>query len=95
MCLSVLASFISARRAIFLLWVFDNDRLSAAFPNGVVGWLGVVLLPWTTLAYAVCDSPLGGGVTGLGWFIVILGFLCDLGSYGSSDRARRQRSASY
>ena len=28
-------------------------------------------------------------------FIVILGFLVDLGSYGGSDRARRQRSAGY
>lgn len=29
------------------------------------------------------------GVTGFEWFIVILAFLIDLGSYASRDRARR------
>lgn len=100
MCLIVLASFISARLAIFLIWLFDNERMSAAMPSGIVGLLGFFLLPWTTLAYTVCFSFTVGpapdaGVTGIGWFIVILGFLADLGSYGSSDRARRQRAASY
>jgi hypothetical protein len=94
MCLIVLASFISARLAIFLLWLFDNDRMSMAMPSGLVGLLGFFLLPWTTLAYAVCYAPTGG-VTGLGWFIVILGFLVDISSYGGSDRARRRRANAY
>lgn len=94
MCLIVLASFISARLAIFLLWVFDNERLTMAMPSGIVGLLGFFLLPWTTLAYAVCYAPTGG-VSGLGWFIVVLGFLADIGAYGSSDRARRSRAAAY
>jgi len=94
MCLIVLASFISARLAIFLVWLFDNERLTLAMPSGLVGLLGFFLLPWTMLAYAVCYAPIGG-VTGFGWFIVALGFLADLGSYGSSDRARRRRSGAY
>lgn len=94
MCLIVLASFISARLAIFLVWLFDNERLSMAMPSGLVGLLGFFLLPWTMLAYVVCYAPIGG-VSGFGWFIVALGFLADLGSYGSSDRARRQRSGAY
>ena len=92
MCLIVLASFISARLAIFLLWLFDNDRMSMAMPSGFVGLLGFLFLPWTMLAYVVCYAPIVG-VGGFGWFIVILGFLVDLGSYGSSDRARRRRDA--
>ncbi len=94
MCLIVLASFISARLAIFLTWLFNNDQLTLAMPSGVVGVLGFLFLPWTTLAYTYCYAPIGG-VQGLGWFIVILAFLVDLGSYGSSDRARRRRSNAY
>lgn len=94
MCLIVLASFISARLAIFLIWLFDNERMTMAMPSGIVGLLGFFLLPWTTLAYVVCYAPIVG-VGGIGWFIVILGFLADLGSYGSSDRARRQRAGGY
>lgn len=94
MCLIVLASFISARLAIFLLWLFDNARMSAAMPSFIVAALGFLLLPWTTLAYAVCYAPVRG-VSGIGWFIVVLGFLVDLGVYGQGDRTRRARNAAY
>jgi hypothetical protein len=98
MCLIALATFISARLAIFLTWIFQNERMTAAMPSGLVGVLGFLFLPWTTLAYTWCYAYTPGvsanaGVTGIGWFIVILAFLVDLGSYGSSDRYRRQRYA--
>jgi hypothetical protein len=52
--------------------------------------LGFFLLPWTTLAYAVMWSVGTHGVTGFEWFIVILAFLFDLGSYAESRRGRWQ-----
>ena len=50
--------------------------------------IGFFLLPWTTLAYAVMWSS-SNHVTGFEWFIVILGFVFDVGSYarGSSYRS--------
>lgn len=92
MCLIVLATFISARLAIFLTWLFNNEQLTRAMPSGLVGVLGFLFLPWTTLAYTYCYAPVQG-VQGLGWFIVILAFFVDLGSYGSSDRYRRNRTS--
>jgi len=50
--------------------------------------LGFFLLPWTTLAYAAMWSS-SNRVSGFEWFIVILAFVIDLGSYMSRDRARR------
>ncbi len=50
-------------------------------------FLGFFLLPWTTLAYAVMWSS-SDGVVGFEWFIVILAFFIDLGSYGVSQRSR-------
>ena len=51
--------------------------------------LGFFLLPWTTLAYAVMWGAGRNGVDGLEWFIVILAFVFDLGSYASGGRERR------
>jgi hypothetical protein len=50
--------------------------------------LGFFLLPWTTLAYAAMWSS-SRRVSGFVWYIVILAFVIDLGSYASRDRARR------
>jgi hypothetical protein len=47
--------------------------------------LGFFLLPWTTLAYAVMWSS---GSNGVEWFIVILAFAFDLGSYSQGRRRR-------
>ena len=74
--------------ALFALWLF-SDMLSRAFESWIVPFLGFFLLPWTTLAYAVMWSVGTNGVTGFEWFIVILAFFFDLGSYAEGRRERR------
>ena len=90
-CLLALVSMISPRLAIFALWLF-TDRLSVAFESFWICLLGFFLLPWTTLAWAVVYAPVRG-VTGFGWFLVILGFVVDLGTHTGGAEARRQRAA--
>jgi hypothetical protein len=63
--------------------------LSRAFESWIVPFLGFFLLPWTTLAYAVMWSVGTNGVTGFEWFLVILAFFVDLGSYAEGRRERR------
>ena len=87
-CLVVLLAFISPRLALFAIFLF-SDLLSRAFDSWFVPLLGFFLLPWTTLAYAVMWSASSNQVTGFEWFIVILGFVIDLGSYASRGQARR------
>ncbi len=87
-CLVVLLAFISPRLALFAIFLF-SDLLSRAFDSWFVPLLGFFLLPWTTLAYAVMWSASSNQVTGFEWFIVILAFVVDLGSYASRGRARR------
>jgi hypothetical protein len=89
-CLVALAAFLSPRFAIFLLWVFDNNRMSAAFNSFWIALLGFIFLPWTTLAWAVAYAPVRG-VTGFGWFLVGFAFLCDIGTHVASAQARRSR----
>ncbi|MGE5336162.1 MAG: hypothetical protein ACM3JL_01935 [Nitrososphaerota archaeon] len=86
-CLVVLLAFLSPRLALFAIFLF-SDLLSRAFDSWLVPLLGFFLLPWTTLAYAVMWSS-SDGVHGFEWFIVILAFVFDLGSYASRNRARR------
>ena len=88
-CLLALVAAISPRLVIFLLWVF-SDRLTIAFHSGWEGIIGFILLPYTTLFYALVYSA-GKGVDSFGWFIVALGVVLDLSSHAFSSRARRRR----
>lgn len=72
-----------------MLWLF-SDLLSRAFDSWLVPFLGFFLLPWTTLAYAAMWSS-SHRVDGFEWFIVILAFVIDLGSYLRGSRERRAR----
>ncbi len=73
-----------------MLWLF-SDLLSRAFESWFVPFLGFFVLPWTTLAYAVMWSS-SNGVKGFEWFIVVLAFLIDLGSYAKESRRRTARA---
>jgi hypothetical protein len=90
-CFVILFALISPRLALFVLWLFTN-LLSRAFESWIVPFLGFFLLPWTTLAYAAMWSS-SNGVNGFEWFIVILAFLFDLGSYAQGGRRRREATA--
>ncbi|HEY5053120.1 MAG TPA: hypothetical protein VII45_06885 [Solirubrobacterales bacterium] len=85
-CLVVLFAFLSPRLALFALFLF-SDLLSRAFESWFVPFVGFFLLPWTTLAYAVMWSS-SNRVAGFEWFIVILAFVIDLGSYAKEGRRR-------
>jgi hypothetical protein len=90
-CLFVLAAIISPRFGVFLLWLF-TDRMSDAFNSFWLALIGFIFLPWTTLAWAIAYAP-RAGVTGFGWFVVILAFLGDLTTHVGSAQARRSRAA--
>jgi hypothetical protein len=88
-CLIALIALLSPRLALFFIFLFSN-LLSRAFDSWALPLLGFFLLPWTTLAYALMWDTGTHKVTGFEWFLVVLGFLFDLGSY---DRGRSYRSS--
>jgi hypothetical protein len=90
-CLVAIAAMLSPRLAVFLLWLF-TDRMDAAFNSGWIALLGWLFLPWTTLAWAIAYAP-RSGVSGFGWFVVILAFVVDLMTHVGAAQARRQRAA--
>jgi len=90
-CLVVLLAFLSPRLALFVLFLF-TDLLSHAFDSWILPFLGFFLLPWTTLAYAVMWDVGSNKVSGFEWFVVVLAFIVDIGSYMRGERTRSARS---
>jgi len=85
-CVLLLVAFVGPRLGLFILWLF-SDYLSRAFDSFLVPFLGFLVLPWTTLAYAVAQNSFGG-VHDLGLILVILGVLADVGALGGGTRRR-------
>jgi len=87
-CVVSLLVFIGPRLAGIAWFFYDTARWNAAFSSILWPIAGLLFLPWTTLAY-VLMSP--GGVSGLQWLVVALGFLIDIGSIGGGGYSRQRR----
>ena len=90
-CIVALIGMAAPRFAIFLLWLF-SDRMAIAFNGFIEAFLGFLLLPFTTLFFALVYAPVGG-VSGFGWLIVAFGLALDISSYTSGAKAQRDRAA--
>jgi hypothetical protein len=88
-CLLALLGALSPRLALVLVWLLTN-LVDRAFSSFVVPLLGLIFLPFTTLFYVLAYRP-GVGLSGLGWAVVVIGVLLDLGGYGSGGYAGRRR----
>ncbi|MEA2333502.1 MAG: hypothetical protein QOH58_3640 [Thermoleophilaceae bacterium] len=87
-CLVVLLALISPRLALVAIWLFSSI-LDRAYDSWIVPLIGFFVLPWTTLAYAGMWSAGTNELRGLEWFVVILAFVVDLGSYAGGSSRRR------
>jgi hypothetical protein len=88
-CIAVVLAWLSPRLLIGLLYIF-TERLTVAFNSGWIGILGFLFLPYTTAFYALAYAPIHG-VTGIGWILVVLGVLFDLGSHVAGGRSAYRR----
>jgi hypothetical protein len=100
-CLVVLLLAGAPRVALLVWWLLDSPRVVSVFGTssflfGSLGaplwiWplLGLIFLPWTTVAF-VFVAP--GGVVGWEWLVVLIGFLLDLTTHGGGGRAYRRRA---
>jgi len=86
-CLVLSAGFIGPRFALLLWWIF-GDKVDAAFSTFIWPFLGLLFLPWTTLAYVLAWGPITE-VSGLGWLLVALGFFLDIATYSARSAKAR------
>lgn len=90
-CLVVLVLLGMPRLALFLLWLLGGGYLARAFESALWPILGFFFLPVTTLAFAYGMNSLGpaGVVPDLGWLLVGIGVIVDLGLFGGGWRSRK------
>jgi hypothetical protein len=87
-CLFALGAAAAPRLVLLFTWLF-TPLVSRAFDGAFfLPLLGIIFLPFTTLMYVLAWSPVVG-VTGWGWFWVLIGLFLDLGSYGGSAYGNR------
>ncbi|HKF36190.1 MAG TPA: hypothetical protein VKB35_04760 [Ktedonobacteraceae bacterium] len=93
-CLFALGAAFFPRLALLFVWLF-TPLVNRAFHFTFI-WplLGLIFLPFTTLMYVFAYIP-GVGLHGWGWFVVALGLLLDISSYGSSAYSNRNRIPGY
>jgi len=92
-CFALILGFLGPRVALLAWWIF-GDKVDLAFDTWLWPLLGLVFLPWTTLAYVLAWGPLNG-VSGAGWLVVALGFAADIATYSSRAAKSRYQSAAY
>ena len=68
-CCLFLAAFGLGPRIALLLWWLFGDRVDAAFDSWLWPLLGLLFLPWTTLAYAGMWGASSNEVTGFEWLV--------------------------
>jgi hypothetical protein len=90
-CLALTAGFLGPRIALLVWWVFGN-KVGDAFDSWVWPLLGLIFLPWTTLAYVLAHGPLNG-VSGWGWLVVAVGFAGDIATYSARAAKSRYQTA--
>lgn len=88
-CLFALLAGITPRIALVLVWIFTN-LVDRAFSSFIVPLLGLIFLPYATLFYVLAWDP-RHGVSNLGWVLVIIGVIFDIGHWGGNGYAGRRR----
>ena len=92
-CLFAMGAAFFPRLAVLFVWLF-TPLVNRAFTMVIWPILVIIFLPFTTLMYVLVYNPVVG-VTGWGWFWVILGLLLDISSYSSSAYTNRNRMPGY
>ena len=72
-------------------WVFGS-KVDAAFDSWIWPLLGLIFLPWTTLAYVLAWGPVNA-VSGAGWLVVALGVAADIATYSARAAKSKYQTA--
>jgi hypothetical protein len=92
-CLVALILLGSPRLAFVALALFGHGYLGRAVDSGLLLVLGFFFMPITTMSFAYATNSLGpvGQVNDLGWVLIAVSALFDLGFIGGGAKARRRR----
>jgi hypothetical protein len=86
-CFITALVFVGPRLGLLVWYLFNPIYVGAAFDSFFWGFLGWLLLPWTTLMY-VAIYP--GGIMGWDWLWLGIGVFGDIFSYMGGYRERER-----
>jgi hypothetical protein len=92
-CLVVLLGILAPRVVSVVLWLFTTFFQRAFGGNLLLLVLGVVLMPFTTLAYAWAVNTEGGVHSTFFIVVMVLAVIGDLSSFEGGRRSRRWERA--
>ena len=84
-CFFTVLLFFGPRLATLVWYLISPAYVNGAFDHFIWGFLGWLLLPWTTLMY-IAIYP--GGIIGFDWLWLGLAVFADMASYFGSYRER-------
>jgi hypothetical protein len=85
------AAILGPRFAVLIWWIFGN-KVELAFDSWGVPLLGLIFLPWTTLAYLIAWQP--GGLNGnLDALLIVIGVALDILTYMHRFAAKAVRTS--
>lgn len=88
-CLVGILGILGPRFALAFWWIFGN-KVDVAFDSWIWPLLGLIFLPWTTLAYVIAWQP--GGISG-NWdvLLIVIGVALDVLTYMHRAAAKAVR----
>src|SRR5512145_364990 len=90
-CFVGIVAILGPRVAVALIWIFGN-RVELAFDSWWLPLLGLIFLPWTTLAYLIAWQA--GGLDGNGdALLIVLGVAADIVTYLQRSAAKSVNAA--
>ena len=92
-CAIAVMGLLGPRALILFWWLIDPARWNLVFQGFLLPALGFVFLPWTTIAYVLFWTV--GGLDFIGWVVVALAFVLDIGTYGGGAFGNRERVSGY
>jgi hypothetical protein len=78
-CLAAILVLLGPRVLGVFWWLAEPARWESAFDGAIIPILGILFLPWTTVAF-VFGAP--GGFDGLEIGLILVALIVDFASYG-------------
>jgi hypothetical protein len=83
-CFIMTVGFFGPRLGFLVWWLIAPLRVNSAFDTFIWPLLGLIFLPWATLAYVVLFP-----MTGLDWLLVALAAVLDIATWAGSGTRRK------
>jgi hypothetical protein len=90
-CLFGIVAGFFPRVALIIVWI-ATDLVDRAYSTWLIPLLGLFVLPFTTLVYALVWTPVVHVGNGR-WVWVALAFVIELAGYAGTGRTNRERMA--